>query len=228
MPTHIKKVKFDPEHQQMSWYLAQNGICNLYHFTAVTNLRQIFRHRLVYSRDQLQARRIAKHVEFGDASLSHGGVGDQRVEAYVSLSYYPGLPMAYWLEQHRHLCYLVFSHQVALTTGVLFSDRNAARLDANKEKGLPGLKCVVFETIHAKKARRGTDEHKYRQAEVLIPDMLSTGAIEYVAFRSQASLDEARRQCDGIDNLPHFALNQDSFISMIQMEDIVGWSTRAW
>lgn len=211
MPVYTRKAKLDPHHQQISWYLTQHGIYNLYHFTSVTNLKGIFRHGRIYSRDQLQMRHIAKNVEFGDASLSHGGIGDQRVEAYVSLGYFPGLPMAYLLEKKRHLCYLVFSHDVARTSGVLFSDRNAASWHADKERGLSGLENVDFEAVHAKKIRRHTDDHIYHQAEVLIPDALPTSAVEYAAFRSQSSLEEAQRLCDGIDSLPPFRVEPKFF-----------------
>lgn len=210
MTERIPRPKLDSQHHQMSWYLAQQDVYSLYHFTAVENLRRIFRSHHVYSRDQIQQRGI-KRVIFGDPKLSHGGLGEQRVEAYVSLSYAPHLPMAYYLGMEGHLCYLVFSHRVALTQGVLFCDRNAARQDAKRECGLAGLQCVDFEAVRVHKARRHTIENTNRQAEVLVPGALSTSAIEYVAFRSQASLDEARRDCADLSGLPPFRVEPRFF-----------------
>lgn len=198
------RIKWSPDHRQILWALATHSIYNLYHFTAVSNLPRIFRTGAVCSREVLDTKNKLHLVECGGTDRSHQLDDILGNDRYVSLSYKARMPMAYECERVSHLCYLVFDCSVAARRGVLFTNRNAASPAAQRAEGLEGLRAVNFEAVLSNSARRGTDAHTLRQAEVLVPGQISTNDILYVAFRSQASLEEGRRLCQGSDRLPPF------------------------
>lgn len=207
----MPRIKAADDHQQILWLLASQRIYSLYHFTSVRNLRSILRRRAVYCRDALRDKNMLDSVECGGDEHSHRQDDNLRNSAFVSLSFRPRMPMAFWREKTHHICYLVFDHSVAARAGVLFANRNAAATEAQRSEGLDGLRHVDFNAVMLKGAWRGTDAHSNRQAEVLVPGQISISDVLYVAFRSQASLDEARRQCKGLEHLPAFRVEPDLF-----------------
>lgn len=212
MRSIMRRQNLDAQHTEMAWYLACHGLHQLYHFTSITNLKLIFRRNRIYSRRQLQERHLSKQVEMGGSvPKSHAAHVGWASDDYVSLSYGARLPMAIKLEQIRHLCYFVFPIRVALLQGAVFTDVNAGSSRVSGEPGLAGLKKVDLSAVTAGLARRSSEKYDARQAEVLVPHAISVGDIQYVAFRSQASLEEAARQCEGIADLPLFQVDPRLF-----------------
>lgn len=77
--------------------------------------------------------------------------------------------------------------------------------------GFSGLREVDFEALATRSARRGSPTYNDKQAELLVPARVSLDDLEYVAFRSQASLDEAVRCCAGVGRRHPFRVQPDLF-----------------
>lgn len=207
----MPRIKAAKDHQQILWFLASRGIYTLYHFTPVTNLRSIFRKRAIYSRSILHDKDMLDRVECGGDERSHLQDYNLGNSDFVSLSFRPRMPMAFRREEVQHICYLVVDYSVAARAGVMFANKNAASTEAQRAEGLDGLQRVDFDAVKRKTAYAGTEAHSNRQAEVLVPDQVLVSDVLYVAFRSQASLDEARRHCHGLEHLPAFRVEPELF-----------------
>lgn len=206
-----RRVKPDPNYRQMAWLLAFHRIHALYHFTAVENLPTILRTGRLWSRRQLAARNRLPRIICGGDECSQRTDEDLGNSDYVALSFNPKTPMAADVERSRQLCYLVFNSRVALQKDVVFVNGNAASRQSSRSTGLTGLEALNLQALNGKAARKGSQEYKDKQSEVQIPSCLTLDDLEYIVFRSQASLDDARRRCDRIDSLPPFLVRPELF-----------------
>lgn len=210
MKSYLGPEVLDAEHAEIEGVLIRNGMPRLFHFTSIENLPTIFRIGAILSKRELERRRIIHQVELGGNLTSRQRDEYYGNDQYVSMSYRPKLPMAYYSEQEQHICYMAISRRVALGEGVKFTDVNAAHHQARRVSGLAGINMVDFSIVKKDYVSRASGELGKKQAEILVPTSIPSEAIEYVAFRSQASLDEGTRLCLNLDH-PPFSVHKGYF-----------------
>lgn len=173
----------------------------LYHFTDINNLPLIAELNGLKSKEFLEKNEYLKNIRTGGNEISIGLDASRGNWDKVSLSWCAKHPMAYWREMEQHLCYIIVDKKVAVQENVLFTDRNATDSLHTRNKGILGLNNVNFDAVRSTYPYPTIEIKKQKQAEILVPDQIEIESINYVAFRSQSSLDEAKRLCN---NYPEF------------------------
>src|SRR5262245_40068630 len=108
--------------------LRQERMTTLYHFTSIRNLRAIREMNALCSKAFLETAGCWPCPEAGGNNLSHNldlvnGNWDK-----VSVSFTPHTPMIYHRKRASHICFFVLKVEVAAYAGVIFTDRNAAKI----------------------------------------------------------------------------------------------------
>ena len=119
----------------------------MYHFTDIDNLPLIASLGGLKSKNFLENGGLLDEIKTGGNQLSKAldlrwGNWDK-----VSLSWCPKLPMTWYREQEQHLVYIVTPLDLALRTGVVFSDKNATDTLQNRAEGMNGLQNVNFKAV---------------------------------------------------------------------------------
>jgi len=212
-----KIFQFHPQAKAIKEVLRKNGINALYHFTDIRNLSLIARCGGLWSKEKLEQEGLLSQVITGGDELSLNldrGLGNWDK---VHLYFCPHTPMAYIKQQEKHLCYLIIDPEVALRSGVIFTDTNATRTTGGghqREEGIKGLHHVDFEVIKETLTQGPKPQdprwHRNVQAEVLVPDEIPLRYIKEIAFISEASLKEGKRLWGDI-RYPSFRVIKELF-----------------
>ena len=190
--------------------LAIEGINSLYHFTSVHNLSGVGLHGGLCSKELLESRGSWPVATPGGNALSH--LLDQQKGNWglISLNFTPHTPLAYNTKFASHLCFFEVSPNVALRSGVVFTNSNAAKSSQTRGNGLAGLNSVRFDMIRSSPMPWEPDWINYSQAEVLVPEFISLAEIRRVCFVSLPSLELAERLC-GTRPHPRFEIDKEPF-----------------
>lgn len=128
--------------------------------------------------------------------------GCRLLHDYVNLYINARNPMMYRLkDDHRALCVLAIDTKILSETGVVVSDRNAARSNARFEPPDEGLALVDEQKVFAEFWTHSDDpieeeRHKGQMcAEVLVPGKVSQTLIKGAYVSCIESQDELRRLC---------------------------------
>lgn len=217
---------FNALQNEMKKTLDRHGVRELYHFTAVDNLRGIATRGALWSKEKLESAGLIGTTVTGGNELSLSL--DRRLDNWdkVHLYFCPNTPMAYRVQQNpesrdprsSHICYLVIDQSVALWDNVWFTDTNATQMtDIHiRHQGPQGLQLVDFATIGAHlKGRWVEPKQRWQrniQAECLVPNEIPLEHINRIAFISKASLREGERIW-GNKNHPPFIVDKRLFHS---------------
>src|SRR5947209_17862402 len=172
--------------------LAAERIQALYHFTSVENLPLIVATGGLLSKHALQRHHIAPPAPGGNEVSRDLDRRNDNWD-FVSLSFTPHIPMAYYKKRDSHLCYFVLHPHVAALPGVMFTDRNATDHTHRRGGDVTGLNLIDFTVVRYEHAPDRADWKPLVQAEVLVPARVDLGCVAYVGFVSEASRDEAVR-----------------------------------
>lgn len=204
----------------------------LFHCTDVRNVANILRSGEMLSRKQiLESRQL--HVDIASPEII--GQTADRWQDYVRLYFRPKTPTQFQTEGFRprdHQPYgvqcpapvylLIHAMEVLSKTGVLFTDGNIAAGPMPTDD-VKFLQCIPFETVYHEGSfspdNRGTIVY-HRNAEVLVPERLSTNAIRFICCRSQAEYETL------LDLLPPGVLHQ--WIDRIAVRPNLALFHRRW
>lgn len=183
-----------PESELILERIKSEKVPALYHFTDIDNLPLIIDLGGLHSKEFLEQNGYLDQIKCGGNLLSkgldiHHGNWDK-----ISLSWCSRHPMAYSREQKQHLCYVIVDTRVALRNGVIFTNKNATDSYHTRSEGIDGLNNVNFDAVRATFPYT-KETKKLKQAEILVPEYVEIQEIKFVAFRSQSSLEEAKRLC---------------------------------
>jgi hypothetical protein len=177
----LKSHKFD--WKLFRKILLRNGIKKLYHFTDEENIDSIISNGGLFSWDYC----LKHNIEIrrpGGGQLSRQLDKRAGLENYVRLSFTPDHPMMYSAMQDGRITnpiILEINNEVIYLKDTLFSDKNAARKDANIGKTASDFKKIRFDILKSYNYLAASDEEKpYFQAEVLVKGKIELGQIKNV------------------------------------------------
>ncbi|GAA5441336.1 hypothetical protein Dcae01_02872 [Deinococcus caeni] len=188
--------------------LPQQNIAGLYHFTELRNLKFIFENDALLSYAQIQANSIP--VATGGDSVSLSLAQRKNLTDYISLSFTPYTPMSSNRKLDRHLCFLVFRHDVADINGVLFCNGNANANATIRAPGLTGAANVNLSAIKNGVAPGSGVWHDAARSEILVPQRLDLSYLEKVIFVNDLSRQQARDLCLNPDRF-NFEIDENTF-----------------
>lgn len=201
---------YSPDYKEIKAVLDKHNIKGLYHFTDISNLPLILKCDGLWSKERLENANLLSKVITGGNSLSkdldiYWGNWDK-----VSLNWGPKMPMMWHIQQQRHLCFFVIKPEIALQSGVVFTDKNATDNTQKREQGILGLNLIDFSAIKDPYANTNPERKKKKQAEILVSNEVSFSQVANIVFISEAGLNEGKRLWG---NKPHppFKINKNLF-----------------
>lgn len=173
-----------------------NHIDTLYHFTDRSNLESIVRNGGIFSWGDCLKKCI--HVNApGGSDLSHDLDRKEGLEDYVRVSFCHYHPMMYFALNEKRIkdpIILEIDTDLAYLDGVIFSDRNAVKNNAQKGESIIFLNNVHFDTVKQKHLYDVPEEDRdFYQAELLIPHFIPLQYIKnldkYVSIKDKELKD---------------------------------------
>lgn len=173
----------------------------VYHFTNIDNALKILESGNLYSRSY-----CLEHGLMSSDNASReiiAGTKEQWID-HVRLYFRPRTPTQYQNEgyipieqryQNAHctvpIYFLFDSKQVLSLEGVCFSDCSLARQNSHAYSSAEDFKRIPFDLVYHDAyfdpySDKGRDIIGHRQAEVIVPDMLSLAYLKYIWCRSEA------------------------------------------
>lgn len=166
--------------KRIDWFdiktiLQNNHITKLYHFTDRSNLDSIVKNGGLISWGDCQEKSIYINAP-GGSDLSHVLDEKEGLEDYVRVSFCHHHPMMYYaLNEGRIKDPVILEVDIDLLylDGVIFSDRNAVKKNAQKGEGVDFLRNIHFSTVKTPHLYDVSEEEKeFYQAEILIPHII--------------------------------------------------------
>ncbi|MFX1525296.1 MAG: DUF4433 domain-containing protein [Promethearchaeota archaeon] len=194
--------EYHPEYKEMKEILNQNEITEVYHFTSINNIPSIFNEGGLLSVNELRNRGLENLVDYGGNILSRSLNGSHETLDYIKLSFRKKQPMAYHVEQNKHIVVLIIDPEIILIDGVLLSNENSTASNCIIDNGVNGLLMIDFESIKDDVAWRDSKKKKSIQAEILVPNRIDLEMIKKICCISESSLEETKRLCDNFDHPP--------------------------
>ncbi|MBQ3390540.1 MAG: DUF4433 domain-containing protein [Firmicutes bacterium] len=190
--------------KELEKYLQKKGFEGLCHYTDISNLRNVFDNKALYSRHVAEEKGILVRNAADAEVLSHT---QERVKSFVRMYFFPNTPTVFkWQGIHSveepgiaHMpipVLLLFDPVIMSHKGVWFLDGNAASThtkwtnDVNEAR-----EQFNWDNICERTPLRMEDDRflkiRQRNAEFLYPFLISAGFIRKIIFRSEAEYKNA-------------------------------------
>jgi hypothetical protein len=201
----------------LSEIIREKDIKGLYHFTELSNLKGIFDARGLLSRVNLRKNGLWNHIrdsasnEIIKRRESVNLFNGRNLSEYVPLYFARRSPMLYVTEGIKNITdhyphtvtpvYLVFNPSVLHSKGVIFADGNASASRTSIGIGTDALMGVDMDCV---RTSINSIKYKYsnsvyneikrkKQAEALVPGILSLDYLMGICFRCEAEMKEGKR-----------------------------------
>jgi len=173
------------------------GFEGFVHYTAFENLKSILKSGYILSRKEMMDNNL-EWIDVAETSVLLDT--PEEVKNKVRLLYWFNTPISYWfekraLENQTEMVAIVIDPAIFMTSEMLFYERSAARTNY----GAPSSDIEVIKQFEWKEIfERGPmpynereKKKKYRDAEVLVEEKLSTEYIRKIYFRSKSFYKKA-------------------------------------
>lgn len=156
--------------------LAARGVRSFYHFTDKSNLRSVVESGGLLSWKDCEKNGVVINRP-GGGELSRSCDVEAGLGSYVRLSFVESHPMMHVAKKDGRIedpVVLKVSTEVAGLDGVLFADRNAARVTQGFEHGgwAKMKSCLHFDVFSKSYFDLSEDERPFYQAEILVPNKI--------------------------------------------------------